>query len=124
MKNKFTSPAFFAVIITFLICSTSNTIYAQNTEVKENTLEIKGAFFGNWKDMKDPNHLLDIYKEGTLIIVQTRAEAKDGTKGKKYSVVYNKGNRIMVDIGNGSTPMTITDDGTKISFLGNDYMKK
>ena len=99
-------------------------MYAQATDLNQQSLEIKSAFYGRWADVKDPNHLLEIYKEGSLIIVQRRSEVKDGSSSNKYTVISGEGNKIKVDLQTSLAPLTITDDGIKISFLGNEYMKK
>jgi len=124
VKNKFATTIFFVLITVVSMCGISNLSYAQATELNQQPLEIKSAFFGRWTDAKDPNHLLEIYKEGTLIIVQRRSEVNDHSGSSKYTVMYSEGNKIKVDLQTGLAPLTITDDGTKISFLGNEYIKK
>jgi hypothetical protein len=124
VKSKFISPVFFAFVIAISICGNSNQASAQTTASDQKPLEIKNAFFGRWADVKDPNHLLEIYKENSFIIVQRRTELNDGSPSKKYSVITANGNKLKVDVGSGLSPLTITDDGAKISFLGNEYSKK
>ena len=122
--NKFTTLVFSLVIAIVLTCGSSNKGYAQTTEAKQNTPEIKSSFLGHWKGVQDPNRLVEIYKEESLVIVRVHADVRDGSGSNKYPVAYGRGNKIMVDFGYGLTPLTITDDGTKITFLGNDYMKQ
>ena len=107
-----------------MTCGISKKASAQATDLNQQPLEIKSAFYGHWVDSKDPNHLLEIYKEGTLVIVQRRSEIKDGSNSNKYTVISGQGNKIKVDLQTGLAPLTITDDGTKVSFMGNEYMKK
>ena len=124
MKNKFANTTFYTLLIAVLTCGISNLTYAQTAEYNQKQLEIKSEFFGRWAAVKDPNHILEIYKEGSLIVVQRRSEINDGTKSNKYTVLYQDGNKIRVDLGNGSTPLTINNEGNKITFLGDEYTKK
>jgi len=124
VKNNFIRTIFFVFVTTASICGISNLSYAQATDLNQQPLEIKSVFYGHWADVKDPNHLLEIYKEGALVIVQRRSEVKDGSNNSKYTVMSGEGNKLKVDLQTGLAPLTITDDGTKISFLGNEYIKK
>ena len=122
MKNKFIAPYFFAFIAIAFICGSFNITFAQNEG--QSALNIKNTFYGHWKNEKDPNQFLDIYKDGSLIIVQRGSNVKDGIERNRLIVTYEKGNRITVDLGYGLSPLTITEDGGHISFLGNEYSKK
>ena len=124
VKNKFFAPYFVAFIVIVSICGSYNRTLAQNTNEGQSTLNIKNTFYGHWKNEKDPNQFLDIYKDGSLIIVQRGSNVKDGIERNRLIVTYDKGNRITVDLGYGLSPLTITDDGSRISFLGNEYSKK
>ena len=124
MKNKIITPYFFALIALLFVCSGSTVAFAQNANEGQSTLNIKNTFYGRWKNDHDQNQFLDIYKDGSLIIVQRGSNVKDGVERTRLIVTYDKGNRITVDLGYGLSPLTITDDGTHISFLGNAYSKK
>ena len=124
MKNRHTLRFFLASFIVVLICGKVNFSYAQTTEAKQHTLEVRSAFLGTWKDAQDAHHILEIYKDGDLTIVYKRSEIKDGSGSKKYTVMSETGNKIMIDYGFGSTPLTISDDGTKINFAGQEYIKQ
>ena len=124
MKQKYINPFFFALVTLAISFSVPSVGHAQTKDAKQSVLEIKSAFFGSWKDVQDPAHLLEIYKEGQFIIVQRRSERNDGSPSNKYTVVSDKGNRIMVDIGGGSSPLKMNDDGSKITFMGLDYVRK
>jgi len=104
--------------------SCAGPVFAQSGDIGQSTINIKNTFFGHWKNERDPNQFIDIYKDGSLIIIQRGSLIKQGAERNRFIVTYEKGNRIMVDLGTGLTPLTITDDGTKISFLGNEYSKK
>ncbi len=124
MKNKFTVPTFLAAIIFVLAIGSSSAIFAQTGEIKATPPEVKSTFFGHWRDIHDPNHLIEIYKDGEFIIVNTYTEKKDQSGVKRYTVTSGKGNKIMVDFGFGVTPLTLSDDGSKITFTGETYMKQ
>ena len=124
MKNKHILPIFFASFFVILICGKVNLSYAQTTEVRQHALEVRSAFLGTWKEAQDAHHILEIYKDGDLTIVYKRSEIKDGSGSKKYTVMSETGNKIMIDYGYGSTPLTISDDGTKINFAGQEYIKQ
>ncbi len=101
----------------------TNYTYAQ-AEGKQSALEVKSAFFGSWKDTQDPNHFVDIYKDGAYVIVYRHPNRKDGSDNKRYAVSSAKGNKIMVDYNFGVTPLTISEDGSKITFTGQTYTKQ
>ena len=124
VKNKLTYRTFIAALIFLLAIGTSGLSYGQNSEVKATPPEVKSTFMGHWKDIHDPNHLIEIYKDGDFIIVNTYTEKKDESGNKRYTVTSGKGNKIMVDFGFGVTPLTLSDDGTKITFTGETYMKQ
>ena len=124
LNNKLTVQVFCAFAFIFFACELPDFSYAQSANAGQAPLEIKGSFLGRWKDTHDPEHFVDIYKDGQMTIVERHTEVKDGSGRSRYPVTYSKGNRIMVDFGFGLTPLTISDDGTKISFLGNEYSKK
>ena len=90
----------------------------------ESTINIKNSFYGHWKNDRDPNSFLDIYKDGELIIVQRGSLLKQAGDRNRFVVTYEKGNRITVDLGTGLSPLTLSDDGAKVSFLGDIYNKK
>ena len=124
MKKKSIIRIYLLLIAIVAVCNIPAKCYAQATAQDQQPLEIKSAFFGNWVEVKDPDHLLEIYKEGDLVIVHRRSQANDGSGSNKYTVIYAEGNKIKVDLQSGLAPLTITDDGTKLSFLGNEYVKK
>ncbi len=124
MKNKFTGTFFLAALMTVLAVGSFGRSYGQTNEVKATPPEVKAAFFGHWKDIHDPNHLIEIYKDKEFIIVNTYTEKKDESGNKRYTVTSGKGNKIMVDFGFGVTPLTISEDGSKIIFKGETYMKQ
>ncbi len=124
MKNRLASPIFLAALIFILAIGSSSLSYGQTGEVKATPPEVKSAFMGHWKDIHDPNHLIEIYKDGDFFIVNTYTEKKDESGNKRYTVTSGKGNKIMVDFAFGGTPLTISDDGSKITFTGETYMKQ
>ncbi len=79
---------------------------------------------GRWKDAQDPHQLLEIYKDGAYTIVCKRSDRNDRKNDfKKYTVISAKGNRILVDYEFGATPLTLTEDGPKLHFNGQEYVK-
>ncbi len=124
MKDKITTPIILAALVFLLSIGGSSLSHAQTSEVKATPLEVKAAFFGHWKDIHDPNHLIEIYKDKDFIIVNTYTEKRDESGNKRYTVTSGKGNKIMVDFGFGVTPLTLSEDGSKITFTGETYMKK
>ena len=120
--RKLIIPLFLICLISIFSCPV--TASAQSGDVRQSSINIKNTFFGHWKNDRDPNLFIDIYKEGSLIIVQRGSLIKQGAQRNRFIVTYEKGNRITVDLGYGLSPLTISDDGSKISFLGNEYSKK
>ena len=124
MKARSIYTFFLLPLFLVLVCGNLNHAAAQTNELKPSTLEVNRAFFGIWREVQDPNHLVEIYKEGDFVIVLRHSDRKDGSVSQKYTVTAQKGNRLTLDFGFGSIPMTISDDGTKISFVGQEYVKK
>ena len=113
----------FAVLFTLLMLGNNESTYAQ-AEARQGTVEVKAAFFGSWKDTQDPNHFVEIFKDGGFVIVYRHSNKKDGSDNKRYAVSSAKGNKIMVDYNFGVTPLTISEDGSKITFTGQTYTKQ
>ena len=121
---KFTARFLFTLTIAGVLCCTPSMAMAQNGDPGQSTLNVKSTFLGHWVNNHDPHQYIDIYKEGSFVIVQRGSAVKDGTQRNRFVATYERGNRISVDLGYGLSPLTISDDGSKILFLGIDYSRK
>ncbi len=116
---------YLSLFVALFLFGATGTTFAQTADgTGQSTINIKNSFFGHWKSDRDPNSFLDIYKDGELIIVQRGSLLKQAGDRNRFVVTYEKGNRITVDLGTGLSPLTLSDDGAKVSFLGDTYNKK
>ena len=113
--------AVLAVYISVTSCSgTNSTNTNEQPPLVQHVSAEKKSFIGHWVSVRANFDIIDIFNEGSLTIVKRAYEQVDQFK---TPATLKGDNVITISQGNGSADLTMSDDGTKFYFEGNEYKR-